>query len=289
MAAVPDSEAPSTQVRRCLDCGAPAPGRFCPDCGQATDTAPRPLLALLRAALTGGIGRKGRITRTLLKLLFAPGGMTADFLAGRRARYLRPLQLYFAVSVIVFAAVQLLDLDLALRVKGNDGIHLLHSARVPEAELPVRGWWAPPELIARTVHTPAVERFARMTSAEKVSFLRARRARLLSSVLLVLVPAFAATLAACFRRSHRFFVEHLVFALHAQAFALLAVLVESALPAVAANIVTWWTVGYFLLAMRRVYGTSWPETLVRGSATLAAYVALFYLANLLLVLLLISS
>ena len=54
-------------------------------------------------------------------LLFAPGSLTLEYLAGRRARYLRPLQVYLTASVIVFAAVQLFGLGLSLRFVGDAG------------------------------------------------------------------------------------------------------------------------------------------------------------------------
>ena len=78
-------------------------------------------------------------------------------------------------------------------------------------------------------------------------------------------------------------VSVLVFALHMQAFLLLAVLLQSPLPAVVANALSWWTIAYYFLALRRVYACSWSGTVLRGVAALAGYFAVYYLANLLLV------
>jgi len=57
----------------------------------------------------------------------------------RRARYLRPLQLYLVASVIVFAAVQIFGLDASLRFYGEHGIHLLRAAPLSADESASRG------------------------------------------------------------------------------------------------------------------------------------------------------
>ena len=43
-----------------------------------------------------------RLWRTLAALLFKPGHLTREFLAGRRARYLPPVRLYLVLSVLFF-------------------------------------------------------------------------------------------------------------------------------------------------------------------------------------------
>jgi hypothetical protein len=276
-------------VRLCRNCGEPAPGRFCPACGQATEAPRHSLREQARAGYAEWLAPGGRITLTLRKLLFSPGALTVDYLEGRRARYLAPFRLYLWVSVLVLAAVQLLNLDYVLRVWGSQGVGVLRAAGVSASEMPVSARWTPVAVIVRNVPTPAVARFAELSAEEKVRFLRGRRARYLSSMLLVLVPAFAAMLALCFHRRHRRFLAHLVFALHVQAFVLLAVLAESLFLSVAlANVVTWGMFAYFVVGARRVYGTGWSETLARGAVAMAGYFALFYLANLALILLLIS-
>jgi hypothetical protein len=276
-------------ARPCRNCGEPAPGRYCPACGQATETAQRGLREQARAAYQEWLAPRGRITLTLRKLLFSPGTLTVDYLEGRRARYLAPFRLYLWVSVLVLAAVQLLNLDFVLRVWGSQGVGVLRGTQVPVSEMQVQARWTPVEVIVRAVPTPGVARFSGVPAEEKVRFLRGRRARYLSSMLLVLVPAFAAMLALCFHRRHRRFMEHLVFAFHIQAFVLLAVLIESMfLRVVFANVVTWGMFAYFVVAARRVYGIGWVATVVRGAVAMAGYFALFYLANLALILLLIS-
>ena len=270
----------------CANCGTPASGRFCPQCGQEAVTVPARLWALSQSAGHGLFDRNGPVLSTFRQLLAAPGALTADFLAGRRARYLRPLPLYLWVSLLVFGGVQFLNLDLVLRLVGDHGLHVVHSS---SPGVVVAHAWTPVQIVADHVHTPAVRRFAALSLDEKFDFLRARRSHYVSSMLLLVVPGLAGALALAFRRLRRPLLTHLVFALHTQAFILLALLVQSGLPAGLADAVSWWVLAYFFLALKRVYECKWVGTALRGIAALAGYFAAYYLANLLLVFAMVSA
>lgn len=122
-----------------------------------------------------------------------------------------------------------------------------------------------------------------MSLEERFKFLRARRAPYVSYFVLFLVPAFALTLDLFYRSRRRRYAEHLVFGLHCQTFLLFILLVEAKLPTVLADALSYWVLAYFAIALKRVYGGTWAETLGRGSILLALYFAIFFVANLLLV------
>lgn len=228
--------------------------------------------------------REDQLWQTLSKLFFAPGALTVEYLAGRRARYLRPLQLYLMASVIVFAAVQLFGLNLGLRFYGDQGVHILRSTRLAaETDHGYGLRLAPVQIILDHFDTPAVRRFGAMSLEERFTFLRARRAPYVSYFVLFLVPAFALTLDLFYRSRRRRYAEHLVFGLHCQTFLLLVLLVEAKLPTVLANVLSYWVLAYFTIALKNVYGGTWAETLGRGSILLALYFAIFFVSNLLLV------
>ena len=271
--------------RLCLNCGTPAPGNFCPHCGQETSADVASFGAWLRGLVTALSDRQGRLRATLSKLLFAPGALTVEYLAGRKARYLRPLQVYLAASVVVFAAVQFLGLGLALRFVGDEGVHLLRTSP-PTVERGQRPTTM--QLIVDHVDTPAVRRFEALSVPQRFAFMRARRAVSVSYFIFFLVPIFAGTVRLFHRDRPRPFGEHLVFGLHCQAFLLVALLVEALLPALAANALSFCVLVYFAIALKRVYGHSWPATLGRGALVLAAYAGVFFVANLLLLLGLIA-
>src|SRR5450755_1752763 len=91
----------------CRNCGAPAPGAFCPSCGQETDTRLPTLRQFMRDATGRLISWDGRLRRTLFALVAKPGFLTREYFDGRRRRYVRPTRLFLAMSVILFAVLRL--------------------------------------------------------------------------------------------------------------------------------------------------------------------------------------
>lgn len=276
-------------LNSCLNCGTKAPGKFCPECGQETASTPQTFSEFIGELAVQYLTRQGRLWQTLSKLLFAPGGLTVDYLAGRRARYLRPFRLYLLASVIVFAAVQWFGLNLGLRLIGDQGVHILRSARLTNAIDHGYGLGlTPAQIIVDHVDTSGVRRFAAMSQDDRFTFLRARRAQYVSYFVLFLVPILALTLGLFYRSRRRRYAEHLVFGLHCQSFMLVILLVEAKLPAILADALSFWGIAYFIIALKRVYGGTWVETLGRGAAILGVYFVTFFVTNLLLVFALIA-
>ena len=71
-------------------------------------------------------------------------------------------------------------------------------------------------------------------------------------------------------------------------FLLFMLLVEAKLPAMLADALSFWVLAYFTMALKRVYGGTWIETLGRGSAIFGLYFAIIFVMNLLLVFFLLA-
>lgn len=91
----------------CRNCATPLAGRWCHACGQDSRDPLRDLGALSAEFLDNVFGWDSRLVRSLRLLLGAPGALTGEFVAGRRARYLGPLRLYLIASVAFFACYTL--------------------------------------------------------------------------------------------------------------------------------------------------------------------------------------
>jgi hypothetical protein len=84
---------------------------YCPNCGQETNLALPTVRAMLREAAGRYVALDGRMWRTLAALLFRPGFLTREYLAGRRRRYIRPARLFLVLSLallVVWTIVYLL-------------------------------------------------------------------------------------------------------------------------------------------------------------------------------------
>ena len=96
------------------------------------------------------------------------------------------------------------------------------------------------------------------------------------------------TLGLFYRNRRRRYAEHLVFGLHCQTFLLFILLAEAKLPTILADALSFWVLAYFTMALKRVYGGTWIETLGRGFAISGLYFAIIFVMNLLLVFFLLA-
>ena len=85
----------------CTDCGAPAEGRFCSNCGQPTHIH-RSLLHLGEEILHGVLHFDARVWRTLPLLAVNPGRLTREWVQGKRTRYVSPLAIFLFTVFMMF-------------------------------------------------------------------------------------------------------------------------------------------------------------------------------------------
>src|SRR5207302_494249 len=80
----------------------PAGARRRSACGQRLEPPVHSVWHFTKVAFEDLTHADSRLWRTLTALLFKPGYLTREFLAGRRARYLPPVRLYLVLSVVFF-------------------------------------------------------------------------------------------------------------------------------------------------------------------------------------------
>ncbi len=103
----PLREGSAVEPPACRNCGAAAPGHYCPACGQETALALPAAGAFLREAAGRYVALDGRLARTLAHLAFRPGFLTREYFAGRRRRYIRPARLFLVLAIALFAVLRL--------------------------------------------------------------------------------------------------------------------------------------------------------------------------------------
>ena len=97
-----------TDIRTpCQNCSAPLHGDYCSQCGQRDWPGGLTFGAVAGELFDDIFSWDSRIWRTLVALVFRPGFLTAEFLAGRRARYVPPFRLYLIISFVLFLVVSL--------------------------------------------------------------------------------------------------------------------------------------------------------------------------------------
>jgi hypothetical protein len=211
----------------------------------------------------------GKVLATARLLVLSPGRLTREYLAGRRTRYLSPLRAYLTASVIFFTLMTVLPDPPAPRAQVSAS---LSRPNLSDAEANVRG----PELSRK------LQRGMRRAVREPALFDSQLNARI-PAIGFLLCPAFALLLAVAYRRTRRFYPEHLAFALHAHAFAFLVLA-----GAMTVRLTGWRAVGdgakfvalaatalWLFVGMREVYGGSRLRTALTLAGIALGYAAAF--------------
>lgn len=242
-------------VPACRNCGAPAGGRYCPECGQETALHPPSAREFLQEFVGHYVALEGALWRTLKKLV-VPGALTVEYLAGRRRAYVPPLRLYLTASLLFFLATRLLSVAVPLE---------------PQISLVCRG---DPACIQQhgTIDGPN----GKMTPAAAAQLVRDTEISQVPYAMFFLVPVFALVTRAAYRRRAFNYGEHLVFALHVHAFAFFLGTLLS--PVHVRGIVMVPAALYLLLAMRRVFGGRVAPLLARFVLVCASYAVVVILA-----------
>ena len=105
----------------CLNCGSELTGNFCAECGQrATDTH-LSVKVLVVEFVESLFSLEFGFWQTFKRMVFFPGQLTAEYIAGRRKRYSSPIRLYLATSLIFFFLISFLGETSRVNVTDDEG------------------------------------------------------------------------------------------------------------------------------------------------------------------------
>ncbi len=102
-----DALSPHAPDMYCRNCSSPIRGQYCAGCGQRSISRVITMWELTRDMVGDIADLDSRIWRSLIPLLLKPGHLTADYLKGRRARYMPPFRMYLVLSILFFLLMSL--------------------------------------------------------------------------------------------------------------------------------------------------------------------------------------
>lgn len=260
----------------CANCGAPAPGVYCPQCGQETKLALPSAAAFLRDAAGRYIALDGRAWRTLRDLAFRPGFLTREYFAGRRRRYIRPGRLFLVMSLAMFAVFRAVSYVPEVTGHTHAGDASTKAVVIGD-DVGDPSWLAP---LAKRANA-----FARLPRSEQTDRIQASFFRYGPYAAILLLPLFALLLKVVYAgRGARYpgrprrYAAHLVFAAHYHAFLFLIGLVYAIAPAFLRMLLAGWAAAYGLFALKAVYRGRWSGVILRGALVASVYLVLFAMA-----------
>ncbi|HKS28246.1 MAG TPA: DUF3667 domain-containing protein [Pyrinomonadaceae bacterium] len=248
----------------CLNCGAPLSGEYCHRCGQKRihkhEFSVKHFFGHLLHEITHLDSNK--ILKTLRDLVFKPGLLAEEYLAGRKGRYINPIRVYLTFSAIyfLFAWGALLDFRGVPR----------ESFRPARVVAIAKKKNVDPQVVVDKI----------FQKAEKYSA-ALRFASVLVSGLFLSVLYFG---------MKKYYVEHLIFSLYFYSFdflckTLFALVIVGAsaahvkLPGRLLDLFYPVAFVYLLFALRRVYKESWGKTALKAVVLFVCEVLLFMAVN----------
>ncbi|GAA4332255.1 DUF3667 domain-containing protein [Flaviaesturariibacter amylovorans] len=107
------SHQPERAEKDCLNCGSLVHGRFCHQCGQENIVTHQNFFSLVQHFIFDLFHFDGKFFDTVRYLLFKPGFVPKEYVAGKRMSYLDPIRMYLFTSALfflVFFAISKIDL-----------------------------------------------------------------------------------------------------------------------------------------------------------------------------------
>ena len=288
-------------------------GHYCSQCGQPAIDYHRSFGTLLADAADAFLNLDERFLKSFGLILIKPWRLTNDFLAGRRQRYVHPLRIYLIASLAFFFLIRSLEHfnppHGARPIIIDDNAKNSEAARpspsvLPSASPSVSSSPSP----ATSAGTPssklgeggginfrfsdddddknrpksAFESWLQSRVKQKIGpsgdrgeiFLKALIDNL-GPMVLCCIPLFAFVLKLLYVFKRRFYIEHLIFALHTHAFVFLSTLIiigiglllnwklPGPLTPIVCTFLSFAVLINLLVAIRRVYRQNWFATLFK--------------------------
>jgi Protein of unknown function (DUF3667) len=307
-------------LTHCENCGTPLTGPYCAQCGQPAIDYHRSFGSLLADAADAFFNFDARFFQSFGLLLFKPWRLTNEFVEGKRARHVHPLRVYLIASVMFFLVINFLSKNTHLQTDRNAAHSnfslattaptpgpLSASAPSPHFSLGMSARPSPTAMPSPEENNAIIQFDGDEDSSGFAGWLEKRakekigptgdRGDLflktliqnLAPMVLCCIPLFALVLKILYVFKRRFYVEHLIFALHTHAFVFLSTLIiiglgfllalkSTALTAVACTFLGFAVVIQLLVAIRRVYRQNWFATLFKFALGSLIYIVLLSIA-----------
>ncbi|HEX8315041.1 MAG TPA: DUF3667 domain-containing protein [Flavisolibacter sp.] len=96
------SHQPERKEKNCLNCGTNVAGRYCQTCGQENIVPKQTVWGLITHFVYDIFHFDGKFFHTVQHLLFKPGFIPREYIAGKRMSYLDPIRMYLFTSAVFF-------------------------------------------------------------------------------------------------------------------------------------------------------------------------------------------
>jgi len=183
---------------RCVSCGTVFHGKYCAHCGEKKiETEEYSVKRFITRAFSEITDIDAKFYRSFMLLWRKPGFLTREYIIGRRKNYLKPIQMFLFANLIYFL-VQPFTIYTGYNSTLNSQMHRQMYSKF----LPIK------EIVENKVQTLGV------SFQEYQMLFNTKSSIYAKSLIFLMIPLLAIVLSLLFRRSKKYFVEHLVFSVH---------------------------------------------------------------------------
>ncbi len=269
-----NSTAPDSTIN-CKNCETSFVGNFCPHCGQSVKDYEKPFGLLIYDLMGNIFAFDTRLWRTLKAVLFQPGKMAQEFIRGRRVEYMPPFRFYVFISFIFFLLLNTVTLNsieknykqsngdierLAENNKKNFILFNSNDADVAQADSLINKKSEVDE--SETEDEKVMDRIQDINKHPE--YYLPQFFKYLSWFLFLLMPLYGAMLWLFFKKSYRYYVGHLIFAINQHSFLfiifIVMMLLAYFLPGVASAMNGWLFLLvpiYSIIGAHKLYKKKW--------------------------------
>ena len=263
----------SMQGQTCANCNAGLTARYCAHCGQDSHIS-LTLHHFIEEAVEGLTHFDSTFWRTFLPLLFKPGFITKEYLAGKRKAFAPPVRTYLVLSIAYFLLASLTATQTRIVGLSGEQVGPQNCAGMAKG----LSWLAP--LVTD------IEGSCQRAMRDQGHALTGVLMGMLPKVMFVVLPLVALVQYWLYRRRQPLYVANLIFVLHLQSFYFLTasifLIVGAGLTAVLHTqpgvVGSWldfvlfvWSAIYLFIATRRVYASGVVKTLLSILVVAIAY------------------
>ncbi len=191
-------------TNKCLNCEAELKGEFCHQCGQKRiDPKEHRFIFFVRQFFGSVFYLENNFFKNLWVLAFKPGRLAADYIEGKRKRWMPPISVFLLINLVYFIFTPLSDLNLSLTDQLNQDHHRKMARSMVDKKLKEES----------------------ISFDEYSKIYKDRTSKLSSSLVIVNVPAMAFLLSLIYFRKKMYFADHFIYSLYFFSFILLLILV----------------------------------------------------------------
>ncbi|MBL7139198.1 MAG: DUF3667 domain-containing protein [Bacteroidales bacterium] len=254
--------------------------KYCPFCGQKKILKEDyTFKRLLKESIFDFLHIDAKLFNSIFPLLFRPGYLTKQWLAGKHVRYFKPFKMFLVISILYFLLASINEhyiIKWATTEQERAGSIGFTFSNFPDSvNRPSNEIIAPDETM--DYMDRQAEKFDKMGNGKITEYLTKN----ISKLIALLVPLVALLLKLIYIRKKKLYYEHLIFTLHIHAFIFLFAVIIELISMTTGYFMNYWIVMpliliYIFVALKRIYKQKFFMTLLSNILLWAGYILIIF-------------